>query len=205
MSCRHSSHYLGLTSLPKLTAFSRMIPAVPALRANVSAGTNYWLQEVYGVPASADVLVTRRYKPVERHVRTVATTLPEECYVKRRFPEDPLKSLTLLTTRLAAVFEFGESLTKERWEALKAGEDGFLWEEEVRLAFETLKNNEEALVWTEAEECRFRDDYFERMVIQMIEHQPWAERNYPIRPGLFEQVVSIVKDKIASGVFEPSS
>ncbi|KAF8575603.1 hypothetical protein K439DRAFT_1282254, partial [Ramaria rubella] len=29
--------------------------------------------------------------------------------------------------------------------------------------------------------------------------------NYPIPPGLFKQVVKIVKDKIASGVFEPSS
>jgi hypothetical protein len=66
------------------------------------------------------------------------------------------------------MFEFGERLKKERWEALKVGEDGFLWEEEVRLVFAALKSNEEGLAWTEAEKGRFHDDYFAPVVIPTI-------------------------------------
>ncbi|KAF8590753.1 hypothetical protein K439DRAFT_1328732, partial [Ramaria rubella] len=133
----------------------------------------------------------------------VPTTLPEDLHVKCRFPEDPLLSLTKLPT--LPIQNFGERLMRERWEALRIGEGVFLTEEEVKLVFTVLKNNEEGLAWTEEEKGRFREEYFEPVIIPTIKHEPWAEQNYPIPPGLFEQVVKIMKDKIASGVFEPSS
>ena len=192
MPCRHQhpSHYITLSG--------RTI-------VNLTASKGAKREKNNGLQGGAEVLVTKRYKPVGHRVRPVPTTLPEDMHVKRTFPEDPLQSLTPLPTRPPSELKFGERLTKERWEALRVGKDGFLWEEEVRLAFAVLKNNEEGLAWTEAEKGRFRDDYFDPVKIPTIEHEPWAERNYPIPPGLFTQIVAIIKDKIASGVFEPSS
>ncbi|KAF8574127.1 hypothetical protein K439DRAFT_1305334, partial [Ramaria rubella] len=128
-----------------------------------------------------DVLASK-YKPVEKKVRLVPTTLPEELHVKCRFPEDPLFSLTPLLTQLPLIRNFGERLTRERWEALNIGKDGFLTEEEVKVVFTVLRNNEAGLAWTEEEKRRFRNDYFELMIIPTIEHVPWAEQNYPIPP-----------------------
>ncbi|KAF8575602.1 hypothetical protein K439DRAFT_1369589 [Ramaria rubella] len=70
-----------------------------------------------------------KYKPVERKVRPVPTTLPEDLHIKRRFPEDPLLSLTNLPTQPLPIQNFGERLTRERWEALRIGEGGFLMED----------------------------------------------------------------------------
>ena len=38
-----------------------------------------------------------------------------------------------------------------------------------------------------------------------MEHEPWAQRNFPIPPGLFNQVINIIRDKISSGAYEPST
>ena len=117
----------------------------------------------------------KRYKPVGCRVRPVPATLLEDMHVKWTFPEDPLQSLTPLLTRLPSELIFRARLMKERWEALRIGEDGFLWEEEVRLAFAVLKNNKGELAWTEAEKGRFWDYYFDPVKIPTIKHEPWAE------------------------------
>ncbi|KAF8577136.1 hypothetical protein K439DRAFT_1300631, partial [Ramaria rubella] len=128
-----------------------------------------------------DVLASK-YKSVERKVRPVPTMLPEELHVKHKFPEDPLLSLIQLTTQPGPIQDFGERLTRERWEELKIGEGGFLTENEVKLAFRVLKNNKDGLAWTEEEKGRFHNDYFNPVIIPTIEHIPWVERNYPIPP-----------------------
>lgn len=38
-----------------------------------------------------------------------------------------------------------------------------------------------------------------------IEHVPWALRNIPIPPGIYDEVVRVIRDKIKSGVYEESS
>ena len=83
--------------------------------------------------------------------------------------------------------------------------DESLWEEEVKLVFDLLKRKERGLAWCEAEKGRFREEYFPLVVMPTIEHVPWAQRNFPIPPGLFNQIVNIIWDKIALGVYEPST
>jgi hypothetical protein len=39
----------------------------------------------------------------------------------------------------------------------------------------------------------------------MIPHTPWSQRNIPIPPATLGEVVRIIKEKIASGVYEPST
>ena len=164
-----------------LTSGTNDTVKIPHLSSVVSPlSRNYWaLTYDYHVLA-----LGLRYKPVDRKIRPVATTLPEAARPKCWFPEDPLKSLPFMSTNPVQIATYGWRLTKDWWEALKLAENGFLWDEEIKLAFEVLKNNEEALAWDDSEKGRFRDDYFDPIVIPTIEHEPWALRNIPIPHGL---------------------
>ena len=74
----------------------------------------------------------------------------------------------------------------------------------MNLVFEMLMTNEAVLAWDDSERGKFWEDYFDPVVIQTIEHEPWALRNIPIPHGLHEEVVRFIKEKIASGMYEPS-
>jgi hypothetical protein len=39
----------------------------------------------------------------------------------------------------------------------------------------------------------------------MVPHMPWVYKNIPIPPGLHDELVKIIHDKIASGAYEPSN
>lgn len=145
------------------------------------------------------------YKRVDRKVRPVPTTMPAHARVRRHFPVNPVASLVPLSPKPPPIESFGIRLTKERWEALGVATAGFLWDEEVKLVFDILKQKEKALAWSETEKGRFKEEYFPPVVIPTVEHEPWAQRNYPLPPGLFDHVVDIIRDKIASGVYEPST
>ena len=80
-------------------------------------------------PADPETLVLK-YKRVDKKVRPVPTTLPEEYRTVRHIPEDPLLSLPPLLTH-PPEFTPGERLTQERLNDLKPNPDNFLWLEEV--------------------------------------------------------------------------
>ena len=42
------------------------------------------------------------------------------------------------------------------------------------------------------------------MIIPTVEHKPWALKNIPIPHSLHEEVIKFIKEKIASGTYEPS-
>lgn len=92
----------------------------------------------------------------------------------------------------------------ERIEGMNLNKYDFLWPEEVKLFKHVLKLNEAAIAFDESEKGRFRDDYFSPYVISVVEHEPWAEKNIPIPEGIKDEVIEIIKAKIASGVYEPS-
>jgi len=50
----------------------------------------------------------------------------------------------------------------------------------------------------------FKDEYFTPIKIPVIEHIPWAQKNLPIPPGILEKVIKLFREKIATGVYEPS-
>jgi hypothetical protein len=41
--------------------------------------------------------------------------------------------------------------------------------------------------------------------ILMVPHMPWVYKNIPILPGLHDELVNIIHDKIVSGAYEPSN
>jgi hypothetical protein len=66
-----------------------------------------------------------------------------------------------------------------------------------------IKSHDTGSAWNEDEKGSFWTDFFPPVDIPVIPHTPWVERNFPIPPGLFEEVCSIVQKKIAAGIYEP--
>ncbi|KAG2738246.1 hypothetical protein P692DRAFT_20759185, partial [Suillus brevipes Sb2] len=154
-----------------------------------------------------EILPARRvlaYKKVANRIKPVATTMPAHARIIRQFPEDPLLSLPHLSST-PPDFEPGTRLTHDRMEELGVFQNDFLWHEERKLAAHVLNLNETALAWDETEKGRFRDDYFPPVIIPTIEHTPWVHRQPPIPPGIRDEVIALIKSKIASGVYEASN
>lgn len=147
---------------------------------------------------------TFAYKKVANRVKPVATTMPQHARIHRRFPEDPLHSLPPLGP-CPPMFSPGKRLTAERLAGLGVLDNKFLWPEERKLAAHVLHNNEMAMAWDETEKGRFRDEYFDPVVIPTIEHIPWMHRQPPVPPGIRNEVIKVIKSKITSGVYEASN
>jgi hypothetical protein len=85
---------------------------------------------------------------------------------------------------------------QERYKKLQLNPDSFLWPEEEKLAH---------LSWIEEEKGEFQQDFFPPVRIPTVPHMPWVYKNIPIPPGLHDELVKIIHDKIASGAYEPSN
>jgi len=59
--------------------------------------------------------------------------------------------------------------------------------------------------WNESEKGSFRQDFFPPIKIPVVPHVPWALCNIPIPPGIYNNVVKIIRNKIAAGTYELSS
>jgi hypothetical protein len=54
-------------------------------------------------------------------------------------------------------------------------------------------------------ECsRLDERYFPPYKIPTVPHVPWSQRNIPVLPSTIGEVTCIIKEKIVSGVYEPS-
>jgi hypothetical protein len=93
---------------------------------------------------------------------------------------------------------------QERIDVLNLNQRAFLLPEELKLLQHVLKLNEFGLAWTEAEKGRFCEDYFSPVKIPVVEHIPWVHRNFPIPPGILDDIIHIFKEKFAAGVYEHS-
>ncbi|KIM71028.1 hypothetical protein PILCRDRAFT_26851, partial [Piloderma croceum F 1598] len=68
------------------------------------------------------------YKPVDRRVRPISGTFPQEALVRRSFPHDPLEGLPILS-RNPPDFTPTKKISEERLKSININE-GFLWPEE---------------------------------------------------------------------------
>jgi hypothetical protein len=68
-----------------------------------------------------------------------------------------------------------------------------------------VKEQEECLSWIEEEKGEFCQDFFPPVCILTVLHMPWVYKNIPIPPGLHDELVKIICDKIVSGAYEPSN
>ena len=66
-------------------------------------------------------------------------------------------------------------------------------------------NHETAFAWTITKHSRLDNRYFLPVKIPTVPHTPWILQNIPIPPSSWDQAIQIIKDHIASGVYEPSA
>jgi len=149
----------------------------------------------------------KKYKPVDKKIRAVPATLPEELRIVRRMPENPLDTLPVLTKTPTDGWHPGERLTKERWDMIERQlqDEGFLQSKEIKLVRDVLRANERALAWDESMRGTFNPEYFPPVILPVIAHEPWAKKSISIPPGIRGQVIDEIKKKIDLGVYEDSS
>ena len=75
----------------------------------------------------------------------------------------------------------------------------------VKLVQWMVLNHETAFTWTATKCSRLDDRYFPPVKIPTIPYTPWILRNISIPPSSWDQAIQIIKDRIASGVYEPSA
>jgi hypothetical protein len=140
---------------------------------------------------------------VDKKVKPVSTTFPEEARVRRQIPVDPLKSLTPLSKR-PPEFTPTSHITQERLDLLNINASKFLSKEEEKLFIQVMMNNEKALAFVDIERGTLKESYFSPYIIATVPHTPWEYKNIPIPPGIKDKVIEVLKDKMAAGVYEPS-
>ena len=145
-----------------------------------------------------------KYKKVANRVKPVPTTLPEDYRIIRIAHPDPLRDLPILPTH-PPPFRPGRRFTQARYDNFVLDPAHFLLPAERDLVFWILREHEDVLAWDETEKGTLDPEYFAPVLIPTIEHIPWVMKNIPIPPGIFDQVIQIIKDKIASGIYEPSN
>src|SRR3984957_19735524 len=154
--------------------------------------------------ASVPNYITRKYKPVAKWTKPVPTTLPKQFHIQRRPVPNALDDIPVLPTH-PPNFRPGKRYTHEQKAANNQNLTGFLWPEEEKLAHKLIRVQEDALAWVELEKGSFSPEYFDLIIFPVVEHIPWQFRNIPIPPGKYNEIISIIKDKIATGIYEPSN
>jgi hypothetical protein len=95
-------------------------------------------------------LVFTMYKRVDKKIKPVPASFPEDCYVTRNIPEDPLISLPYLSKH-PPEFTPTKKITADRLPILKINEKGFLSQEEEKLFKHIMVLNEEAIAFEDVE------------------------------------------------------
>lgn len=142
------------------------------------------------------------YKRVAQKVHPISGVCPENIKVTRSIPDDPLKSLPPLPIH-PPEFIPTQKLTQERIDSMEVNKDNFLLPEEEKLFKHILRLNEGSLAFEENDRGTLRSDYFSDYIMPTVPHTPWEFRNIPIPPGIREQVVEMLRNKIEAGVYEP--
>jgi transposase InsO family protein len=141
------------------------------------------------------------YKRVDKRITPVSTAFPQSATVTRTMPRDPLDTLPELPTR-PPLFVPSERLTQERLDSMDINDVGFLWPEEEKLFQQILLLNDRTLAFDLSEMGRLSDEYFSPYIMPTVPHHPWEYKNYPIPPGIKDQVLEIIKSRIENGIYE---
>ena len=139
---------------------------------------------------------TFKYKPVAKKIKPLAATLPEEFRTTRKIVGDPLADMPQLSTH-PPEFEPTGRYTEEACEIVEANHPGdFLLPEERKLMHHFMMKFKCGFAWKESQKGKFREDFFPPLKMPVVPHVPWALRNIPIPPGIYNEVVKIIRDKI---------
>ena len=146
----------------------------------------------------------KKYKPVALKVKSHIGHLPDKFRIIRNIIGDPLATMPVLSPNPPPFSPTGR-YTQDRMELFDKLNPGFLLPTERRLMHYFMMLHEDAFAWEVSERGHFREDFFPPVDMPVLPHTPWVERNIPIPPGIYNQVCKIIKEKIDTGVYEPSN
>ncbi|KAJ3474731.1 hypothetical protein NLI96_g12289 [Meripilus lineatus] len=132
-------------------------------------------------------------------------TLPEKFRIRREITGDPLEHIPSLSTNPPPFVPSGRYTAERREQLHRDHGSEFLNPAEFDLMDDFMVKHDTAFAWDDSEKGRFKPEYFPPVDFAVVEHKPWVQRNIPIPPGIYDEVCRIIKDKIASGVYEPSN
>ena len=155
--------------------------------------------------ASSFLTKKKKYKPVAKKVKPVAATVPERFRIARKIEGDPLASMPQLSPN-PPPFEPTGRYTEESKKVIdEAHPPGFLWPAERELMHHFMCVQNQGFAWNDLQRGRFRTDFFPLVEFPVIPHTPWVQKNFPIPPGLYKEVCTIIRKKMEAGVYEPSN
>jgi len=151
------------------------------------------------------IFAGKKYKPVALKIHPIKTELPSRFHIIREIKGDPLQGLPQLPTQPADFVPTSRYTAecKEQFDCMHASD--FLLPEECKLIHQFMCLQNGAFTWTNKEQGNFRKDFFPPIKIPTILHKPWAQRNIPIPPGIYDEVCRLIKNKLDTGVYEPSN
>ena len=144
------------------------------------------------------------YQPVAKKVCAVLAPLDEEFHITQSLPDDPLSRLKPLPSH-PPNFIPGVRFTQERADNLDLDPANWLWLDKVKLIRWIVREHELAFAWIPTERGRPDERYFPPVKIPTVPHTPWVLQNIPIPLSMWADTIQIIKDRIASGVYEPSA
>ena len=151
------------------------------------------------------IFAGKKYKPIALKFRPVETELPSRFRIIRTIKGDPLENMPKLPTHPPAYKPTGR-YTEDRKEIIDRAHPGnFLLPEERALMHHLMSVQNDGFTWCDPERGHFCEDFFPPIEVPTIPHRPWAQRNIPIPPGIYEEVCRLIKTKIEAGVYEPSN
>ena len=122
----------------------------------------------------------------------------------RQLPDNPLAGLIPLPTHPPG-FVPSKQFTQKHADALDLDPTNWLWPEEVKLVRWIVFDHKTTFAWVLTERGQLDDRYFPPVKIPTISHTPWILHNIPIPPSSWDQAIQIIKDRITSSVYEPST
>jgi hypothetical protein len=81
----------------------------------------------------------------------------------------------------------------------------WLWPDELKLVCWLISTHKLMFAWEVSECSRLNERYFPLYKIPTIPHTPWSQHNIPVPPSTINEVTHIIKEKIDSGIYEPST
>ncbi|OAX34290.1 hypothetical protein K503DRAFT_785886 [Rhizopogon vinicolor AM-OR11-026] len=83
--------------------------------------------------------------------------------------------------------------TQECTDKLDLDPTKWLWPEELKLICWLVLVHETTFIWELGKHGQFKEEYFPPIKIAMVPHMPWVQRNIPIPPTIFNDVINIIK------------
>ena len=151
------------------------------------------------------IFAGKKYKPVARKIRPIETELPSQFRIIHNIKGNPLETSPHLNLRPPNFEPTGRYTTEWHNQFEEAHVGDFLLPEERKLVHHFMCLQNSAFAWTDQERGYFHEDFFPPIDILTIPHKPWAQRNIPIPPRIYDEVCRLIKCKIDAGVYKPSN